>query len=46
VNFVFKDKMLKYFHIFMLSTKISNKFSQKFWVLLAILTANGLTWLK
>jgi len=29
-----------------LSTYIMNKFSQNSWVLLAILAANGQTWLK
>jgi len=33
VNFVFKDKMLQYFNIFMLLTYISNKFSQNIWIL-------------
>jgi len=38
--------MLQFFHIIMLSTYIANKFSQNIWVLLAIVAANGQTWLK
>jgi len=46
VKFVFEDKMLQYFHNFMVSTYIAKKFSQNIWVLLTILAANGQTWLK
>jgi len=38
--------MLQYFHNFILLTYIAKKFSQNMWVLLAILAANGQTWLK